>query len=283
VGCRRHPRCTLPAVACARQRGARKHRIRPHAGPHAAPGTVWVTACNRNGRCRHPSQVSATTATPVWQAAGKSAYAADLRPFAGAPALASAAAPLMTAPSHPADLHLARTAAAGDPVARAELGGRLAIVERLCQARNLRAGRPLRAEDVTDIAQEVRLRVWQRLGDYAGTAPLEAWVFAFVEFLMRNAVRKQHRRPEAQPFEEGSVAAVPSPGAVFHDDVHGCLDRLAALDQQIVRAKFFDGLTLDETARRLGLNLNTVKSRYTRALQQLHGCLERHATQQGGP
>lgn len=176
----------------------------------------------------------------------------------------------MTVPPFPADLQLARAAAAGERSAQAEIGRRLAVVEQLCAARNLRAGKPLQPEDLADLAQEVRLKTWQKLGDYAGHAPFEAWVFAFVEFAMRNAVRKRRRQPTATSLDDGADDPRRCEQPQFHDDVYRCLDRLAPLDQQIIRAKFFEGLTLEEVAGKLAMNLNTLKSRYVRALQQMH-------------
>jgi hypothetical protein len=64
--------------------------------------------------------------------------------------------------------------------------------------------------------------------------------------------------------DELNDAVQASPVALPAEDIHHCLQKLVDFDQCVMRSKHFDGCTLEQIAGRLKMNLNTVKSRYTR-------------------
>ena len=179
----------------------------------------------------------------------------------------------MTEPLHPADVALVRAAAA-DAEARAKLLARLGCIERILAYRNVRLGNRLGADDLADAAQEVHAIVWARLQQYDGSAAIESWVYGICEFHLRNALRKRQRRGVAVSLDGGGID-VPDDdaGLPMFDDVYACLGRLAAPELAIVRSRHFDGLTFEESAARLATNVNTLKARYYRAIEQLKQCL----------
>ena len=87
---------------------------------------------------------------------------------------------------------------------------------------------------------------------------------------MRNAVRRL--RSAAVPLTEPSEVADDTRQPADADEtllVIASLDRLAPADAEVLRLKHFEDLTLEAIARRTGSALNTVKSRYYRALDRL--------------
>lgn len=179
--------------------------------------------------------------------------------------------------SHPDDLALVRRALAGDRAAKEQLALRLACVGRMVAARNRSFGGALDEHTLRDVVGDVVMRVLQKLGDYSGYAAFESWVYVFCEGELRNAVRRRRRLAArevatADGAEDAVTAAVPP---AVDEDVHQCLEKLPEEDRRVMRWKHFEDATLEEIAARLVKNLNTVKSRYTRALRQLKLCLQR--------
>lgn len=180
--------------------------------------------------------------------------------------------------SHADDIQLVQAALGGAGEAREELGRRLgcvaAIVASLDRCRGERLGR----EDRLDLAQEVQLLLWARLGTYTGAVPLEAWARGYCVNLHRNAVRKQTRRAwrRVEPDTEILGAGAPA-GGPEHDELWAALARLEPGEVRAVRMKCLDELTFAEIAARLRLAPGTAKTCYYRALRRLAARLARAA------
>jgi len=183
--------------------------------------------------------------------------------------------------THPEDLALVRDALAGRPAAITALGERLQCIGPMTRSRRRALAPWLPETDLPDLEQEVASKLLERLQRYQGFAALESWVFAFCDGIVRNAGRS-HRRKQARDHQLDTVAnhasadgASEVTGRDRHEDLHACLERLGKTERELVRTKHFDGLQLAELAARLGAGINTIKSRYFRALQKLRLCLER--------
>jgi RNA polymerase sigma factor (sigma-70 family) len=177
---------------------------------------------------------------------------------------------------HAQDLALSQRALARDQVAVEQLASRLRCIARILAARNARVGRMLSREDLEDLGQEVVAKIWQQLPAYRGIGPLEAWTHSYCDHAFRNAVRRRGRAGRA--FEQlPDESLIPDRSAADDGPEAGlqrCLQRLRDEDQWVLHRKHHDGATLEEIAAGLAMNLNTLKSRYARALQQLRQCLE---------
>jgi RNA polymerase sigma-70 factor (ECF subfamily) len=191
-----------------------------------------------------------------------------------------------------------------DLIARARAGDRAATDELLALirpwleqlARN--HARPHTPDgSVSDLVQEAWLRAWQRLDQFQGTddetqavAMFRAWLARIVTRLGLNAARDAaalQRSPPSQLLRLNGVAssdsgprldpsaAEPTPSAVAQTEeraqlVQQALGRLTdPLDRDIVRLRFFEGLSLRQAAARLGCNPETVRQRYHALLRQL--------------
>ena len=177
------------------------------------------------------------------------------------------------------DLRLVERVLAGDGAAREALCVRLECVPRTLTAANARLGHFLSPDELADLAQDVVLSVWRKLGTFRGHATLEAWTWSFCHHELRNRVRRRRRR---RAVVRASLAEIREPQAGATDpssvDYDHLEEELAALDpaeQDVVRLKHFEHLTFSEIAARLGISPNTVKTRYYRGMVLLRRRLER--------
>ncbi|MEO6593992.1 MAG: sigma-70 family RNA polymerase sigma factor [Planctomycetota bacterium] len=163
---------------------------------------------------------------------------------------------------------------ASEPAAMEEYYSRLRCVGRILAARNQRVGAVLRREDLEDLCQDVQCTIWEQLALYRGAGPIEAWVHRYCDHAFRNAVRKRLRnRLPGASHELDSIAVTVRQPSSLHDPLSRCMQRLTEQDQWILHRKFFDEVTLEGIAAEIGSKLNTLKSRYVRALTQLQQCL----------
>ncbi len=157
--------------------------------------------------------------------------------------------------------------------------------------------------NVSDLVQEAWLRAWQNLDQFIGIDDeaqalvlFRAWLARIVSRLGLNAVRDQgtkERTPPGKllrldgvPTSGGSAevidpsAAEPTPSAQVSAEeqarrVREALDRLAdPLDRDVVRLRFFEGMSLRQAAEQLGCNHETARLRYHAALRRLQRDLD---------
>lgn len=166
-----------------------------------------------------------------------------------------------------ADLDEARGALAGDLRKRDAVLARLQPLPAMLQIKNLRLGSPLRAHELEDAIQNATIAVWQKLDRFDGRVPLLHWAYGFAVVELRRTVERRARRRE-QAAEAEFAAAAPTP-AIDAEAVQRLLAHLAPEEQVIVRQKHFDELTFEAIAARVQAPVNTVKTKYYRALQRL--------------
>jgi RNA polymerase sigma-70 factor (ECF subfamily) len=175
-----------------------------------------------------------------------------------------------------ADLALVKRVLAGERAAVDEFSSRMQCVPLILAALNARRGRPFSAADTSDIAQDVFVLLWRKLGVYEGMSTLESWVFRFCHYEILNALRRRQRARQSESIEPGDAwtAAAPRPsGAVAYARLHEILERLAPREATVIRAKHFDGLTFDEIGARLGIPSNTAKTHYYRGIERMRPLL----------
>ena len=192
-----------------------------------------------------------------------------------------------------------------DLLARAHAGDRPAIDELMVRVRPwieqlARKAAPHQRPNgsVSDLVQEAWLRVWQKLDQFQGAADeaqslamFRAWLARIVARLGLNAARDAaalQRRPPGQLLpldgvhaENGSLpirdpsASGPAPSADLRAEeqariVQEALARLSdPLDREIIRLRFFEGLSLRQIAHRLDCNHETIRQRYHAVLSRL--------------
>ena len=137
------------------------------------------------------------------------------------------------------------------------------------------------AAEAEEIAQEVFLRVHRAVAEFRGEARLSTWLYAITSRLCLNRLASSDRRLRRD--DADALERAPAPGdAAAHlerSEVEAALqDAIAGLpdDRRIVVVlRDLEGLSYEEIARVLDLELGTVRSRLHRARMDLKAKLER--------
>jgi RNA polymerase sigma factor (sigma-70 family) len=187
---------------------------------------------------------------------------------------------------------LVARAQAGDPQATTHL---LAVIRPWLEQRARGYADPRHpSASASDLAQEAWLRAWQKLPQFHGggddeqtLAMFRVWVGRILQRLGLNAVRDreaQHRMPPGGIVRLGGesgrsgrdpAASEPTPSAHAAADeqeqrVRVALERIADdTDREIVRLRFFEGLSLRQIAGRLQTNHENVRQRFHAVLLRL--------------
>jgi RNA polymerase sigma-70 factor (ECF subfamily) len=176
----------------------------------------------------------------------------------------------------------------GDPTAFA---GLVALHEAMVF--NL-AGRLLGdVEEARDVAQEVFLQVYRRLGRFEGRSSLKTWIYRIVVNQCHNRRRfwQRHGRDKEEELDERFAAPVTSGRDQWHASpyeqarsreragrVQAALLQLSFDQRSVLVLREVEGLSCEEVASTLGIPDGTVKSRLSRARealrQRLVGMLE---------
>jgi RNA polymerase sigma-70 factor (ECF subfamily) len=138
-------------------------------------------------------------------------------------------------------------------------------------------------DDADDAAQDAFVRAFGSLHRFRPDAPFRPWLLTIVANVARNQRRSSTRRTRAATRlgedRAGDDAAPSAEAAALADDHRrGVRTALAALPdryREVVACRYLLDLSEAETAEVLGLPRGTVKSRLSRALDQLHHTLER--------
>jgi RNA polymerase sigma-70 factor (ECF subfamily) len=140
-----------------------------------------------------------------------------------------------------------------------------------------------------DLFQETFLHAMRAAGTFNSKKTFKPWITTIAINLARDAARKRQTRSEVSleagvEFGESRVsmleAVAPEEGpfkqAERRDEeavVHNALNKLTALEREVVLLHFFQEMTLTETAEVLKTPLGTIKSRLHAALTRLAGLL----------
>lgn len=152
-------------------------------------------------------------------------------------------------------------------------------------------------QSLSDLTQETWLRAWQAIGDFQGAdndadtgALLRAWFARTLKRVWLNQIRyenAQRRKPTAgsvpltscTPDSSGSgldpAASDPTPSENVREQesrslVERALEKLPdAADREIVRLRFFEGLSFAQIGERLGRDESTIRYRLQRVLDFL--------------
>ena len=101
---------------------------------------------------------------------------------------------------------------------------------------------------------------------------------AYIFSMMRNAVADRARQKNKdriaredleRQFSEISSHGVPDSAEVFLPHVRSLIDALPVRDQELLRVKYWDNLSISQIASRLGVNYSTVATRSFRLLRRL--------------
>lgn len=191
-------------------------------------------------------------------------------------------------PNAPDESELVRRLQAGEDAAFEELV-RQNAARLLAVARRL-----LRSEDdARDAVQEAFTQAFRAIGRFEGGARLSTWLHRIVVNASLMKLRTRSRKPEQaiedllpRFYEDGHRI---DPGPAWRQDgpdpvesrelrtlVRTSIDRLPEIHRNVLLLRDIEELSTEETARMLGVTLETVKVRLHRARQALRTLLDPH-------
>ncbi len=132
-----------------------------------------------------------------------------------------------------------------------------------------------------EIVQESFVAIWQRAADFA---PEKGSALGWMSTITRHRAidRLRRGRPERLAADIAEAADLPDPGpSPFQSAVASaerralerCLELLDATQKRSILLAFYEGLSHEDIAARLGAPLGTVKSWIRRGLFRIKGCL----------
>lgn len=136
------------------------------------------------------------------------------------------------------------------------------------------------AEDARDVAQDVFVRVYQRLDSFSGTDTFKAWLLQMARNASIDRLRRLKARPPASDIsaEDANLASSDDPERNAAGEARERLLRRAVAGmgekhREVLLLKEIHGLTIEEVAELLGIPVGTVKSRSNRARLELAATL----------
>jgi RNA polymerase sigma-70 factor (ECF subfamily) len=164
----------------------------------------------------------------------------------------------------------------GDLEAFSELVLRHQAAVRACLA--VRINTP---HDAEDLAQEVFVLAFQKLGEFDDSRPLAPWLHGFAMNLLRNYRRKFHRQKTAtleqlQELVDRQAEAAHEfiPEADRYAAMRECLQKLDNCARQLITARYQEDVGLAELCCRLGKKHSAVTMQLHRIRQQLRACID---------
>jgi RNA polymerase sigma-70 factor, ECF subfamily len=134
-------------------------------------------------------------------------------------------------------------------------------------------------EDARDVLQETLLAAFQNVKSFRGDAQLSTWLYQIARSFCLRSRRRTVGEPERlEPLEEPEAAAVPSdqalPDAQAHAREIGNLLQSAILTlsepyREVLILRDVEGLSAEEAADVVGIEVGALKSRLHRARMQL--------------
>jgi RNA polymerase sigma factor (sigma-70 family) len=136
--------------------------------------------------------------------------------------------------------------------------------------------------EAEDVLQDVYVTVWRRAAtfDPARASPI-TWLVAIARNRAIDRLRSGAAGRRMAPIEEAEHVHDSAPGALDvvmrseqHTRLATCLGELEPRTSDAVRAAFYEGVTYEQLAERMGVPLGTMKSWIRRGLMKLRACLE---------
>ena len=170
----------------------------------------------------------------------------------------------------------------GDLVARFQAGDSAAF-DQIVGAHQRRIARLAfrllgKPDEVQDVVQEVFLAVFENLERFRGESKLSTWLTTIALNKCRSHRRRSLLRLRSLfriaktptvPFEQDR----PAESAEIHEELRRAVRRLSARYREPIVLRYFEELPVPEIGKVLGISVNSVEVRLTRARQKLREML----------
>ncbi len=131
------------------------------------------------------------------------------------------------------------------------------------------------ASEAEELCHDAYLRVWDYAGSYRPKGTPMAWILAITRNLCLMELRKRGRRAELTPEEWDAIPqSAPDVSPEDRELLQTALGVLETDEREIVTLHAVSGLKHREIGKLMGMNLNTVLSKYRRALAKMRRVME---------
>jgi RNA polymerase sigma-70 factor (ECF subfamily) len=133
--------------------------------------------------------------------------------------------------------------------------------------------------DVEDVAQDVFVNVFSKLGTLRDPDALQSFVYSVAVRVLKWEFRKRRARKLLQlwgdaKLPEVEVAATDTDARVALEHLYRVLDRMSAEERLIFSLRHLEGMKLQEIANGLGISLATTKRKLQRAGARVSAAVE---------
>jgi RNA polymerase sigma-70 factor (ECF subfamily) len=134
-----------------------------------------------------------------------------------------------------------------------------------------------------DLVSEVFIDVWGQAGRFEGRSQASTWILSIAHFMALTA-RHRHRHQNAE-LDESALEQLPDSSenpeqAVLNKDCRAqlrvCLAQMSRSHREVIDLVYYQGKSVEETARIIHTPKNTVKTRMYYARKQLGRLLSAH-------
>ena len=134
------------------------------------------------------------------------------------------------------------------------------------------------ADEVQDVVQEVFLSVLQNLKRFRGESKLSTWLTAIALNKCRSHRRRRLLRPRSLLRLARNLVAPrdqvpPSEAAEIHQELRRAVQQLSSKYREPIVLRYFEEMSASEIGQVLGVSLNGVEVRLTRARRKLRKML----------
>jgi RNA polymerase sigma factor (sigma-70 family) len=129
--------------------------------------------------------------------------------------------------------------------------------------------------DAEDIAQEVFIKAYRKLGSLKRWDNFRAWLYSITSNLCKDFIRSQESRPDGEFVEDIEQEILDSPSMDFYQEgllresLHEVLDSLPAIYREVLTLHYLGGMSTFEIAQFLGTSPDTIRQRLSRARAKL--------------
>jgi RNA polymerase sigma-70 factor (ECF subfamily) len=145
------------------------------------------------------------------------------------------------------------------------------------------------AQDAEDVVQDTFLKAYRQLGRFEARSSFGTWLHRIAMNCSVDLLRGRPRREQAEESETlelrgADQAAVTAPvpasperlaeSAEVGDKVKAAMDRLTALERAVFVLRHFEGYSIEEIGRQLGMRESATKHSVFRAVKKMRLALE---------
>ena len=124
-----------------------------------------------------------------------------------------------------------------------------------------------------DAVQSAAFKAWRRIGQLRDDSRARAWFLTIVVNECRSSWRK-HKAAPADPHSGGEAISWP-PGVDQRLDVRSVMRRLKRDDRIVLSLRFLMDMSVEESAKVLGISVSAVKARTARAASRFRELMTR--------